>query len=482
MLFNSFDFLVFFPAVVIAYFVCPHRRRWILLLFASYFFYMCWNPAYLVLTVAATVASYLCCRLMAGASPTKRRVLLVAAITANLGMLFAFKYLGFALGTLQSILTALNVVVRLPDLRFLLPIGISFYTFQALSYCIDVYRGDMQPEKHFGVFAVYVSFFPQLVAGPIERSTRLLPQFHRKHTFSYDKATSGLRLMLWGFFKKMVIADRIAVYVDAVYANPGAHFGATVAIAAYLFAYQIYCDFSAYSDIAVGAARIMGYDLMTNFRRPYHAASVRDFWGRWHISLSTWFRDYLYVPLGGNRVSRGKWVRNIAVVFLLSGLWHGAAWNFVVWDALHGLYLVGWEAAGKRLSPKTDRYGGATSSCWQRSLGIFVTFHLVTFAWIFFRAETLSDASLLIRNLFQWGHTTFAEALRVVPGRAWLAEAFCAIVLVECVHSLQALKKGSVAWVLRWPRPLRWTAYYALVMWIVFLGVFGHSPFIYFQF
>jgi alginate O-acetyltransferase complex protein AlgI len=482
MLFNSFDFLVFFPAVVIAYFVCPHRRRWILLLFASYFFYMCWNPAYLVLIVASTAASYLCGRLMADAPPTKRRVLLVAAIVANLGMLFAFKYLGFAFGTLQSMLAVLNVAVRLPDLRFLLPIGISFYTFQALSYCIDVYRGDMQPEKHFGVFAVYVSFFPQLVAGPIERSTRLLPQFYRKHTFSYDKATSGLRLMLWGFFKKMVIADRIAVYVDAVYGNPEAHFGPTVAIAAYLFAYQIYCDFSAYSDIAVGAARIMGYDLMTNFRRPYHASSVRDFWGRWHISLSTWFRDYLYVPLGGNRLSKGKWVRNIAVVFLLSGLWHGAAWNFVVWGALHGLYLVGWEAAGKRLKSKTDGSGGAISSWWQRSLGVFVTFHLVTFAWIFFRAETLSDASLLIRNLLRWGHTTFAQSVCIVPGRAWLAEVFCAIVLVEGVHLLQALKKGSVAWVLRWPRPVRWAVYYALVMWIVFLGVVGHSPFIYFQF
>ncbi|MCE7945771.1 MAG: MBOAT family protein, partial [Chlorobi bacterium CHB1] len=304
MLFHSLEFIIFFPVVVAIYFLAPLRFRQFFLLLASYYFYMCWKAEYAVLILLSTGIDY------------------VAALHMH-------KTSGRG-----------NIFYEFPLFDILLPVGISFYTFQTLSYTIDVYRSEKTPERNFIKFALYVTFFPQLVAGPIERSTRLLPQFDHEHKFDANRVVSGLRLMLWGFFKKLVIADRLALYVNEVYNNPADYTGLPVIIATYFFAFQIYCDFSAYSDIAIGAARVLGFDLMKNFRQPYLAQSIGEFWKRWHISLSTWFRDYLYIPLGGNRVSRLRWYVNLMAVFLISGLWHGANWTFVVWGALHGSYFV----------------------------------------------------------------------------------------------------------------------------------------------
>jgi alginate O-acetyltransferase complex protein AlgI len=341
LLFNSIQFVFFFPVVVALYFATPPRFRWILLLGASYYFYAAWKPEYLVLIFASTAVDYLCGRGMAAWSAQRvRKLLLFTSVGTNIGMLFAFKYLNFFSETMRAVFAHFNVFHGMPAFDILLPIGISFYTFQSLSYTIDVYRGHTQPERHFGIFALYVSFFPQLVAGPIERSYRLLPQFFEHRGFEPARVTAGLRLMLWGFFMKLVIADRLAIYVNEVYGDPHAYAGSALLLGTYFFAFQIFCDFAGYSSIAIGAARVLGYDLMQNFDRPYFAGSIREFWGRWHISLSTWFRDYVYLPLGGNRVARWRWHVNLLAVFMISGLWHGAAWTFIVWGALHGGYLV----------------------------------------------------------------------------------------------------------------------------------------------
>ncbi|HOD52534.1 MAG TPA: MBOAT family O-acyltransferase, partial [Candidatus Hydrogenedentes bacterium] len=339
MLFNSLQFVVFFPIVVMVYFALPFRFRWAFLLAASYYFYGCWRANYLVLLFASTILDYVA-GLGIGSTnnPRVRTLFLLMSLIGNFGMLFTFKYFNFFTSNFEFLFDFYRIPK--PALQVLLPVGISFYTFQTLSYTIDVYRGEQKPERHFGYFALYVTFFPQLVAGPIERSTRLLPQFFVKHDFDYERLRSGLLIMMVGFFKKLVIADRLSIYVDEVYNNPGKYHGLPVIAATYFFAFQIFCDFAGYSDIAIGSARIMGFELMQNFRRPYFATSISDFWRRWHISLSTWMRDYLYVALGGNRVSKLKWYRNLILTFVLSGLWHGAAWTFVIWGFFHGACLV----------------------------------------------------------------------------------------------------------------------------------------------
>ncbi|MEM1270711.1 MAG: MBOAT family protein, partial [Bacteroidota bacterium] len=438
MFFNSVEFLIFFPVVVGLYFATPHRFRWILLLAASYYFYMAWEPAYALLIAGSTVVDYFTARAMGSrATKRERRPFLWLSLAANLGLLGYFKYANFFAGSLN----ALRVLPEVPYHDFLLPVGISFYTFQTLSYTIDVYRGARDAERHFGIFALYVSFFPQLVAGPIERSTRLLPQFFEHYGFDYERVASGLRLMLWGFFKKVVIADHVATYVDVVYNSPADHTGLTVWIATYFFAFQIYCDFSGYSDIAIGTARVMGYELMDNFRRPYFSKSIAEFWRRWHISLSTWFRDYVYIPLGGNRVSKGRWYANLMIVFLVSGLWHGANWTFVVWGGLHGLYLVvglvtqpardqAWSrvVSNQQLQRMSFLPSGATVRKW---VAVFVTFHLVVLAGVFFRAANVGEAWLLLGNMFQAG--PMLPALPVF-GNFELLLAFAGIGFMELVH------------------------------------------------
>ena len=337
MLFNSFTFIVFFIAVSALYFVLPHKIRWILLLAASCIFYMAWNPKLIILILITIFINYTAALYIYKYKKQKGKKILILTLFIDFGLLFIFKYLGFMNDTLLALFGD-NWPIK--TLNIILPMGISFYTFQAASYTIDVYRGTIKPERHFGIFALFVMFFPQLVAGPIERSENLLPQFYEKHKFDFERIISGLRIMMWGFFKKIVIADRAATAVNAIYNSAQSYSGLYLVIATVLFAFQIYCDFSGYSDIAKGCARVLGFRLMDNFKNPYLSGSIKEFWRRWHISLSTWFMDYIYIPLGGNRAGKLKKYRNLIVTFLISGLWHGANWTFVLWGGIHGIYQV----------------------------------------------------------------------------------------------------------------------------------------------
>jgi alginate O-acetyltransferase complex protein AlgI len=482
MIFNSVEFLIFFPIVAALFYLLPHRNRWVLLLVASYFFYMSWRPQYVILLVLSTLVDYFVgIRMAAEVRPHFRRAYLIFSIVTNLGLLFVFKYFNFFSASANTLFQSIGVNYPLPMLDILLPVGISFYTFQTLSYSIDVYRGKTQPEKHLGIFALFVAFFPQLVAGPIERSNHLLPQFYKTITFDYERVVGGLQRIAWGFFKKIVIADRLALMVNIVYGSPTQYTGNYLIIATIAFGFQIYCDFSAYSDIAIGAARVIGFDLMENFWQPYYARSVQEFWQRWHISLSTWFRDYLYIPLGGNRVSIPRWSLNIMIVFIVSGLWHGASWTFVIWGAIHGFLIVVtmlWSRVAYRIPWSLPLPAPLKSG-----VQIFLTFALVTFAWIFFRANSLSDAVYIVRHLFTNLQFTLSGYGSIMPGGAFqIAIAFVAILLMESVHWLQ-MTTGSVRLLLRrQPIWLRWSAYYALVFLIIMFGKFGFVEFIYFQF
>ncbi len=478
MSFDSLQFALFFPTVVLLYFLLPQRFRLFLLLPASYYFYMSWRPEYVVLIMLSTATAYWTGAAIDKTSDiSKRKRYVVLSLVINLGILITFKYFNFFNGSIRNLFQNLGFTYRVPDLKFLLPVGISFYTFQVLSYTIDVYRGHTRHEKNPGVLALYVSFFPQLVAGPIERSNRLLPQFFRNVSFDAARVSSGLRLMLWGFFKKILIADRLSVLVDQVYNNAGAYSGGSLIIATYSFAFQIYCDFSGYSDIAIGAARVLGFDLMRNFRRPYFSRSVREFWTRWHISLSTWFRDYVYIPLGGGRVGTAGLYRNLAVVFLLSGLWHGAAWTFLIWGALHAVLIIGSQITKPFRRRAGHALGLDRSPMVAHVLSVLITFHLVTFAWIFFRANSLPDAFHIVRNVFSGWRGRGDLGL----DRIQLTIAIVAIVVMEMVQGLQA---NGVLNRLREKSPVvvRWAVYLLVVLALLNLRTPVRSPFIYFQF
>lgn len=500
MLFNSLEFLLFFPTVILLYFLLRPQLRWILLLIASYYFYMAWKPVYILLIVLSTIIDYYCgLKMGALAEKKQRRPYLYASLLSNLGILFSFKYFGFFNDSLQEVVTALGGVYHGPTFELLLPMGISFYTFQTLSYSVDVYHGNLKPEKHFGIFALFVSFFPQLVAGPIERATNLLPQFHQHHVFNKERFISGLRLMLWGMFKKVVVADRLAFLVNAVYNSPEEFSGFSLTLATVFFAFQIYCDFSGYSDIAIGAARIMGYDLMLNFRTPYFAKTISEFWKRWHISLSTWFRDYVYIPMGGNRVVKWRWYYNLFITFLVSGLWHGANWTFVIWGALHGFYLVFsiWTSSYRHAF--NQFIGLKANTRLMKGIDLSIVFVLVCFAWIFFRANSLSDAFYIIMHLgTDFGkdflaicesisHFQITVELTANSGAGlgltlWefmlVISATIFMLIVEYLASLSTVKnrfKQLPAWV-------KWSIYYVLIYSIIFFRSFATSEFIYFQF
>lgn len=487
MSFISIEFIVFFIIVTSLYFAFPYGWRWSLLMVASYFFYAYWNASYLLLILFSTMVDYVAARVI-DATPTeqaaKRRAWLAASITTNLGTLFIFKYFNFFNDSIAVVLASLNIPYTPSTLDVLLPVGISFYTFQSMAYTIDVYRGRLKAEKHAGIFATFVAFFPQLVAGPIERAPNLLPQFRQRFNFDYERVVAGLRQVLWGAFKKMVIADRLAIYVNVVYNDVGAYSGWPLLMATFFFAFQIYCDFSGYSDIAIGTAKVLGFDLMQNFRQPYLARSVREFWRRWHISLSTWFRDYLYIPLGGNRVSFGRNLLNLFIVFVVSGLWHGAAWTFVIWGGLHGVYIVAeslWQKRGGRILPaRTPAWLGALLA------GAF-TFALVCFAWIFFRANSIEDALYILRHLFVFGRgldsisQPFAGALLSAQTELFIALGL--IGLLWLVDFADNQRDIFALWRLS-PAFLRWAAYYALTAAIGFSLLYSSNQqdFIYFQF
>ncbi len=410
---------------------------------------MCWKAEYLLLILGSTVVDYVAALQMSRqSSKDKKKLYLILSLVVNLGLLFGFKYFNFFNESIRTVFNHYNLFYNVPMFNVLLPVGISFYTFQTLSYTIDVYRGKRDPEKHLGIFALYVAFFPQLVAGPIERSTRLIPQLAKKYNFDYDRVTNGLKLMLWGFFKKVVIADRIAVIVNQVYSNPNDAAGLPLLIGTYLFAFQIYCDFSGYSDIAIGAAQVFGIRLMENFRRPYFAKSIREFWQRWHISLSTWFRDYLYKSLGGNKSTNWRWYYNIMIVFLVSGLWHGASWTFVIWGGLHGLYYL-FSYWTRNLRPELIRLFKLNRVPFLlKILRILFIFNIVSFGWIFFRANNLTDAIFIVTHLFTGIGDVLSRIINIGQGhgvlnfvlalpKSEILIAFIAILVLGIHHMIQ---------------------------------------------
>ena len=490
MLFNSLEFLIFFPIVTLAYFLIPHKVRYLWLLGASYYFYMCWNPEYALLMATSTIITYLSGIFIdKGKTELSRKITVGVSFTLNLAILFYFKYFYFTVDNINLLRQVLKLPALTPKFDVILPVGISFYTFQALSYTVDVYRKELAPEKNFFKYALFVSFFPQLVAGPIERSKNLVSQISERHYFDYERARHGLLVMLWGFFQKLVIADRAAILVNTVYNGAENYGGIMLVIATVCFALQIYCDFASYSLIAKGAAEVMGFRLMDNFAQPYLSESIAEFWRRWHISLSSWFKDYLYIPLGGNRKGTVRKYFNLMVVFLVSGLWHGASWNFVVWGFIHGVYqIVGGVTDNLRrlvcelcgIDRKTPQYR------WFRR---FITFALVCFAWIFFRSDSLSQSVYIIKKIFldfaPW--SVFGGGIASmgldIPEIAVLLVA----VMVQFFVSLS--EHGGCAVFKRVENMhllARWPVYLALLFAVLVFGIYGpgfeQSQFIYFQF
>jgi Predicted membrane protein involved in D-alanine export len=445
---------------------------------------MAFIPIYILILGFTIVIDYFAGIYIEKTEGKRKRLFLICSLIANIGVLAVFKYYNFLNENFTLLMHGFGLKNPIPYLSILLPIGLSFHTFQAMSYTIEVYRGNQKAERHFGLYSLYVMFFPQLVAGPIERPQNLLHQFREKYDFDYDRTTSGLRLMGWGLFKKVVIADRLAIAVDYVYSNPSNFNSLSLLITTIFFSFQIFCDFSGYSDMAIGAARIMGFKLMTNFDKPYQSKSVHEFWKRWHISLSTWFKDYLYITLGGNRVTIPRWYLNLFIVFLVSGLWHGANWTFVVWGALHGFYLV-FALITKDLREKINRFLFFDKL---PILSVFTTFILVTFAWIFFRVDNLNTAFYIIKHIFT-GISDLFEKIRshnsvfeyLGFSKIDLIISFWSIIFLEVVHFIQT-RNGSKDLVVKMPIYLRWGIYYFAILAIIFLGVFENRKFIYFQF
>ena len=408
MLFNSIDFLIFLPIVLVIYYIIPMKYKHIWLLISSYYFYMCWNAKYVLLIFVSTVITYLSGILIDKVEKTWpdvndigkcKKLILALSFVSNLGILFYFKYINFTLDIVMRLLSKVNISMDVPVFDVILPVGISFYTFQALSYSVDVYRGEVAPEHDFFRYALFVSFFPQLVAGPIERSKNLLTQLREPRRFDFEYALDGILLMLWGFFLKIVIADRIAIFVDTVYGDCEQYQGIYLIVATILFAVQIYCDFAGYSSIAMGTAKLLGIELMDNFNAPYLSTSVADFWRIWHISLTSWFKDYLYIPLGGSKKGSLRKYFNKMIVFMLSGLWHGAQLTFVVWGAINGLYQVIGEILMPIRKKVSDIIGINRNSEGFYALSALATFALVDFTWIFFRADSLGRAIYIIKSI-----------------------------------------------------------------------------------
>lgn len=469
MLFNSIAFLLFFPILCALYFCIPAsqlRLRNLLLLVASYYFYMNWDPAYALLLLTSTVITYLAA-LGIGYFKEKRKkkICLVSSLVLNLAILFLFKYFNFLAMNIETALQASGFAVNMPKFALLLPVGISFYIFQALGYSIDVYRGTVKIERDFPTYALFVSFFPQLVAGPIERSQNLLPQFKQQHRFDYDAVMSGVKLMVWGYFMKLVLADRCGIYVDTIFNNVDKHNGGSYLVASLLFPFQIYGDFAGYSLIAIGVARVLGFRLMENFHRPYFACTIGEFWHRWHISLSTWFKDYVYIPLGGNRVGKLRNYFNLLITFVVSGIWHGANWTFLCWGTIHGILLC----IEKAFGISKQKYTGA-----KKSFHWAATFVLVCFAWILFRANNLSDAVSVVTGIFTNLGTPKPEYAN-----------FMAIGLAMTVLLTKEFA-DEFNWKIRVADSKSWLVrhIYLIIMiaYIILFGVLGGDQFIYFQF
>jgi D-alanyl-lipoteichoic acid acyltransferase DltB (MBOAT superfamily) len=469
MLFNSINFFLFLPIVLLFYwgFVKRIKIQNIVLLISSYIFYGWWDYRFLSLIALSTLVDFFVGQqIYKSKLKSKKKFWLSLSLIFNIGLLGFFKYYNFFIDSFIDALYLIGYTVKnVWALKIILPVGISFYTFQTLSYTIDIYRGKLKPTNNFIGFAAFVSFFPQLVAGPIERASNLLPQILNARKYDYQIISDGVKLMIWGFFLKLVVADRAAIYVNAVYNNVENHDGLSFILATFMFAFQIYGDFAGYSLIAIGVAKLFGINLMTNFRRPYLAASVGEFWSRWHISLSTWFRDYIYIPLGGNRRKKPRWLINIFITFLISGLWHGANWTFVIWGALNGVYLI-----IEVLLFKKKRTG---------MINICITFLLVNFSWVFFRANNIKSAFHIIHDIFTKPGNLYIGSGDDIAASLYALIAIAIILMVELkkefFDSLFSVSNNSSELV-------RLVGYSIVVFLILYLGVFGDSQFIYFQF
>ncbi len=471
--FNSLQYLIFLPVTVILYFVLPRRAKNPMLLVASYYFYACWQPVYACLMLFSTVATYICGMLIAK-KPVRKKTWLTLCLLINLAILFFFKYFNFVFGAVGSLLS-----VDMPTLNVLLPVGISFYTFQALGYTMDVYRGTIPAEKNFIDYALFVSFFPQLVAGPIERTGNIIPQLKTTRKFTLENFKGGLTLIIWGMMKKVLIADNMAVMVNTAYNNATSHTGAQLIFATVCFAVQIYCDFSAYSDIARGSARILGIELMQNFDCPYGAQSIKDFWRRWHISLSTWFKDYLYFPLGGSRKGKARTLLNLVIVFMVSGLWHGAAFTFVLWGLLHGIYQV----AGSLLMPLKKKIYSVIP---QKNIILQIvrtvfTFALVCIGWVLFRANTVGDAVFIFKQMLTPGvFDPFSLGLSTPMLNAVIVAAIV-LFLVDFFNRNQKITHFVNSHML-----IRYAVYFIILLAVFIFGYYGSGfdpqDFVYFQF
>ncbi len=488
MLFNSFSFLLFFPAVTILYFTTPHPYRWYLLLAASCFFYMAFIPIYILVLGLTIVIDYSAGCLIEKAEGKRRKWFLIMSVVSTCLVLFVFKYFNFFNANLSRFAHFIHWNYSIESLSLILPIGLSFHTFQSLSYVIEVYRRNFKAERHFGIYALYVMFYPQLVAGPIERPGNLIHQFYEKHSFDVERVINGLKLMAFGFFKKMVIADKLAILVERVYGQPSQYPGLPSIVAVIFFGFQVFCDFSGYSDIAIGAAQVMGFRLMDNFNRPFfYSRSTADLWRRWHMSLMSWFRDYVYIPLGGNRTEKWRWYFNIFFTFTLSGLWHGAHWGMILWGSLNGAYLILSNQTQKIREKAVQRVGLNGLPALHHGLQAAFVFLLFCFTLILFRTNNLHDASYMITHLGTGlgGLAEIKTSLGILYNlglsRYEFVHAVMAIGLMELIHKVEKQENmrhmfsGKPIWV-------RWGIYYALVLFLIFFGEYNDHAFIYFQF
>ena len=472
MVFNSIEFVIFLPIVVLLFYLLPQKARWLMLLAASCVFYMWFVPKYIFILLVTIIIDYSAGILMEkhADEPKKKKTFLVISVVSTLLVLFIFKYLGFINDNFVWLCQKLGLDVR-TSVNIILPIGLSFHTFQSMSYVIEVYRGHQKAERHFGYYSLYVMFFPQLVTGPIERPGNLLRQLHEYKDFRYENISKGMRLILFGLFIKMVVADHLGAYVDEVYANPAEYNSWSVMLAMAFYSFQIYCDFFGYSTIALGSAKLMGFDISDNFRTPYLAKNIAEFWHRWHISLSTWFRDYVYFPLGGSRVKFGRWAFNILVVFVLSGIWHGAAWTFLFWGFAHGLLHILEKALRNRFPYKepNSRWLGISLD----ALRIAKTFVLVTLFWVMFRATDFAN----MRDIFVAAVTNFGggQNLAVKP-EVWL---YLALFILS---DLLLFNTRFDAWCEGKPMVVRWLIYALLIFLVIACSSVNSFPFIYFQF
>jgi len=482
MLFNSIDFALFLPVVFVLYwFVFKNslRHQNLLVVAASYVFYGWWDWRFLGLIIFSTVLDFFIGKSLAKTThELNRKLLLYTSVAVNLGFLGVFKYFDFFVSNFIEAFSLFGVELSAGSLNIILPVGISFYTFQTLSYSIDVYRRKLKHTDDFIAFSAFVCFFPQLVAGPIERATNLLPQFLKARKFNYDQAADGMRQILWGLFKKVVVADNCAVFVNAIFDNPDPLSGSTLFMGAVLFAFQIYCDFSGYSDIAIGTSRLFNINLKQNFATPYFSRNIGEFWRRWHISLSTWFRDYLYIPLGGSQGGTWNKIRNVFLIFIVSGFWHGASWNFIVWGGLNALYFLPLLLTKNNRNHLNTVAEGSLFPTYKEILSIGLTFFLTVIAWVFFRADTLTEAVHYLNLMFS---SSFFTVPSFITPKAFMLYTYLLICLFIAVEWVQRDKKFGLS-IENLNRPFRWVIYTIVIGVIITFGQFGESEFIYFQF